>query len=612
MAAQVLETLQEDERFWAALNLNGGLKTMTAKQYIQMVNHLAEKISGKPFADVAKGDPTNDIVTALKDLQYPFPLSKSLFKAPTTPHDFKSGVRLLHWMCDFAPKPDLEMFVGVDPRHPNIEYTNMFTQSMQEGYSLWNNRQDDEHEQLKQRLVDQLISARKGGVFDSEISLRAKTAQLNVESAALAKVSKALPREKRYQAAQSRFVQLDEEAMKLEIEVAAATDKFEACELNWKAKKEKCDTERRTVEEIQRIVATQHYSRSDFNLVKASVEEQNVQIDAEEDTMATIHDRSCQAKIRLAKLMRDRAEAESKLKMNLNDLVVLLNKPPYIEHHFAKGIVQLVDADQKLDLKQINHNMQKFLPVCIEMTAEMECSWLKKKLELKEMDSKLAVIRKERVVAKQQCDAAVQKLMQMKEQYATEQAEFEADMKARELNYDQLCKFCYFLDEDIDYKKAYHMKIREFVKDMNDRFEALFTKILGAGHTITEGVRKIADTLRVLENADHIDPDNRLELGLFICEDFMRLRNEQKIQLDREVYQLMESIETELYELNNKPWPLLSDTLNNPEFGDHPKRYETKFRKYDALILKDKADVNQKLQEMKNMRISLRPTNSVQ
>lgn len=81
---KVMEMIQLNRAFFNRLNIgNGGLKSMTSNQFIEIISFFMVKIAGKNL--LSKSCPNNHenvIMTFIQALKYPYLVNKACFKTP--------------------------------------------------------------------------------------------------------------------------------------------------------------------------------------------------------------------------------------------------------------------------------------------------------------------------------------------------------------------------------------------------------------------------------------------------------------------------------------------------------------------------------------------------
>lgn len=81
--AKVMELIQSSRTFFKSINLgNGGLKTMTLNQFIEIISFLMVRIGGKSTITKIRNNHDTVILNFLQTLNYPYAVNKACFKTP--------------------------------------------------------------------------------------------------------------------------------------------------------------------------------------------------------------------------------------------------------------------------------------------------------------------------------------------------------------------------------------------------------------------------------------------------------------------------------------------------------------------------------------------------
>lgn len=572
-AIRIQETLQQNPNFYASLNLVGGLKSMTAKQFILIVNHLAECITGKPFAAVDKADPANDIVNSLKDMLCPFIVNKSLFKAPTAPHAYESGIRLLQWMCDFVakqtPVDTLNLFHGykdfiqADPMHPSADYTKVFNGKVLDGFHLWNNHQDDEYLKIVQEMVNELIASRTDGCVVSEESLLENTKRLHANAKKLAKVSLVIPNEKKFEAAESDLERLEFIAMNLEVECSTAKDEMEAVKLRWKSLHETVEDYRRTVTEMKHIIATQRWNVTQLNALKADIQQQNYLIQIENDVIAKQQDINSQQKIQLARLIRDRANLELKLQVYFTEKVQLLKEAPFSQYQCVQEFIQLVKAEGPLDYGLIKEKLQEIDRITNEMLLHLQRTEIEQGIKVQEKEILLASLRQQEQSVEQERNQIHAALLKLKKQYATQCSEYEHKLKNAMDKFEQGVVMVNQLEQILVHKRKICNDIEKVNSEITAKCSRMATTMRQKEDTLNANCLKLLTVLELMKNCPDIDEATYSNFSKTASTDLVQAADKENRQMSAHVQKLLDENADQSRAVTNVPlpseWALLSD-----------------------------------------------------
>lgn len=139
-----------------------GLKTMTLKQFIAIIQHFM-----KPVVGNLQLDSTNYVDTVhnfLTSMDYPYSINKSSLKTPSAPHCQNNIVLLLAWFSEFsAPEADVDNLIDFCPTEDfaSAEASKFFMEKTAEAFVLWNNQQDADGvmDQIRQTNIENKLGA---------------------------------------------------------------------------------------------------------------------------------------------------------------------------------------------------------------------------------------------------------------------------------------------------------------------------------------------------------------------------------------------------------------------------------------------------------------------
>lgn len=81
--AKVMELIQSSRSFFKSLNLgNGGLKTMTLNQFLDIISKFMVKIGGEKTISKIRNNYEDVIIAFLHNVKYPYVVNKSCLKTP--------------------------------------------------------------------------------------------------------------------------------------------------------------------------------------------------------------------------------------------------------------------------------------------------------------------------------------------------------------------------------------------------------------------------------------------------------------------------------------------------------------------------------------------------
>lgn len=81
---KVMEVIQSNRSFFSRLNLgNGGLKTMTSNNFIEIISFFMIKVAGKNLLSKSRPNNHDDVIMSfIQTLNYPYVVNKACFKTP--------------------------------------------------------------------------------------------------------------------------------------------------------------------------------------------------------------------------------------------------------------------------------------------------------------------------------------------------------------------------------------------------------------------------------------------------------------------------------------------------------------------------------------------------
>lgn len=329
---RILEILQRDAEFFVQLNLHAGLKSMTAKQFLQIITYFMQMIGGKLATSNKEyqTDPLNGILKFLKTLNCPYMVTKSAMKTPNAPHTFDQLVTLMMWLAEFAGIDDTELVPDEsylrDEELPNIEMTATFSREMETGFGLWNKQNDDEFGQLQDRLVDAFIMAKTNGHVKSvaELEQATETSKQTIEQ--LSKTPCTVANEQQFEAMQSQYLKYEEIEHNLNRTIVRKCDQLAAIELKWNDRNEVVHRKETRIANIQKKIDVQTKNITEFKQLLEKLTILRVSLDERKTEIKTVQDLNTANEIRSARLLSQKSKAVIDYNVHIMTMCQLVNR----------------------------------------------------------------------------------------------------------------------------------------------------------------------------------------------------------------------------------------------------------------------------------------------
>lgn len=363
---KVMEILQIDKVFFGRLNLTNGLKSMTAKQFIEIVAHFSMKICGKNMIQSVpngkqKSKPEVEIMAFLQMLNYPYVINKSCLKTPNAQHMFKECVALLAWLSDivrFTQKTELtELPMLRGQEFPSDEYAKLFSNEVQNAFHLWNEESEDEFANIQNGLVEKFIQMKMGV---SPAQLLDKTEQLEKTNAKLVKVNATDngTEEKYFEKMKVNYNKLKDDLNELQRSNAIKMDSIQKLTTVYRMKAAQATEKDNELAILARKVQNQKYSVDDVQLVMHQTAALKQSIESSKAEISKIRNDATDIQVKVARLKQQRISA-------INDL-----------NQFAYKIAQIMAKTQLYE--KLNVNDLHIDVMAASDAIEMVCGRLKR------------------------------------------------------------------------------------------------------------------------------------------------------------------------------------------------------------------------------------------
>lgn len=345
---KVQEILRSDDRFYAELNLQSGLKSMTSKQFLLIISYFVKSITGKDIAALfPKGDPLDGIIKLLRDLGCPYIINKSMLRTPNAPHTFDQIVVLMLWLSEYITIPRKVSDVGHmsadeftrDEQLPNQEYTARFSQAMQKGFQLWNS-ESDEFAALQDQLVDDFIAAKLGDKVGSANELNDMTDRLKAKTRELENYQIAMPDEQYFVRVQNEFESLDQMKKNLWHELDENRQTLDAIGMVWKTKEANLKQKQEKLKSIKQQIAMQCVTVDEFKELSHKIAVTKNAVSAVEQEVQLLRDEEVAVSTLHARLLKKVSDAIPKLNQHSKQIIEMIDQSqlPMVDRKQMDGL----------------------------------------------------------------------------------------------------------------------------------------------------------------------------------------------------------------------------------------------------------------------------------
>lgn len=581
---KVLEAIHQSADFNNQLKLSSGLKSMTAKQFLMIVQHFAHEIMGRDVTTIDKGDPANELVNFLKDINCPFNVTKSLFKAPTALHAYDTTIRTLGWMSEFVPKQtpieNLNQFngydgvIGADERHPNAMYTNKFNERVIDGFHLWDNNQDGEYQQLVQELVNEEIGYRLQNAVNSEETLENKTKDLLGQIVELKKLPPIIKNQQTFQVAEEKFNQLDFMVADLGNVCDTANDEVSAVKLCWQTRKQGIENILDEVNQMKCTIETQRFNVNQLDDLKMQEREYKCKLNAERSSLENLEANGNELKIEKARLISVNAKALVALRTYLSEMIKLFNGDVFKKYKCVVEFKQLVESP-----KGIEANLDALLKLKTKidlMLNETICTLRKteheNQLDLNEMKLRLITQAEQQDNLQDEYVKINNQLKADKRQYTIDKLRTDEELATAEKEFNEQKLFTDQMFADFRQMRTACDRSLNFRNEMMTSFEKLTREIIEMKSVLSEKYNEMLDTLDMLDRQPTLSRKQYLGLKSTELHEFLSAYDLANDLIRTDAKEVREEIQAKWQEISEVNKTINSygftrtEPINLPEF----------------------------------------------
>lgn len=312
---KVMEILERDNNFFAQLNLHNGLKSMTVRQFLQIMDYFIRVITGKdmasmfgPKVDVTKVDAVGDrIIEFLYSIDCPYIVTKSTLKTPNAPHTFDQVVMLMLWLGNFCPSMDdaESMFeIKCDANLPSVDSTKRFSEDVMKSFQLFNSEMEDQNESLIASMVDNFISAKTNGNVNSVNDLGVEIKRLHTDSEQLKNTPILIPNEQLFKALKSDYDTCINQQEPLNTSIATKEDQLASFDVEWHNKKEALHSKWNEIRVLEKRIAKQKFTTKQMKDAELEIDRLNTEKDRMKVDLQLMHGETNDMVTKEARLLR--------------------------------------------------------------------------------------------------------------------------------------------------------------------------------------------------------------------------------------------------------------------------------------------------------------------
>lgn len=358
-----MQVIQADAEFSKKNRLNGNLKSMTSKQFVEIVDYFGQRIAGKSI--LTSKDPISDIWDFLKALDYPYTITKSALKTPNTMHAFPDCIGLLAWLSDFVtealPPGDILKLISdnaieCDNRFPSVEYSRYFFNEILTGFKLWNSGRDEEFEAQKGQLKNEYIAAAtRENISSVDAIVKATTKYSN----AVEKMQRnpcIVKNEKEFETQREQAEKIAHEEETIRALCDKHSDELASLKVKLADSEQiasKCEAE---VNATTKTIATQRYTAAQYSELQAQIKHLSASMKTTQAEIDALKNNSCSMQLELARSLNKKNEAIVQLNMEIMRISQMMSQTSLI-NDFDVNVLHIEPNAMQNDLQRLNRKL---------------------------------------------------------------------------------------------------------------------------------------------------------------------------------------------------------------------------------------------------------------
>ncbi|XP_055305943.1 uncharacterized protein LOC129570388 [Sitodiplosis mosellana] len=275
--AKVMELIQSFRSFFKNLNLgNGGLRTMTLNQFIDIISILMVRIGGKATISKIRNNHEEVIINLLKNVKYPYVVNKSCLKTPNAHGSYPEVIAILAYLCDLVrdiknhqpsdvPLIPCDQLMNTDhmllfDSEVNRNYYDLYIneppRKLDEGFPL------DKEGEIK--LVNGYIAAKMKQVGLTVEELAARTDKLKVSSEELERNLVVSDCEKYFNSIEEQLAEKEREYVKIQEILVEKRKYLKMVNMTYDEKARKLAAKKAELQNLMRQIENQTYTTLDI------------------------------------------------------------------------------------------------------------------------------------------------------------------------------------------------------------------------------------------------------------------------------------------------------------------------------------------------------------
>lgn len=352
---------------------------MSAKQFVDIIAYFHGISTGKILNTNRPVDCETNVLNFIKNIHYPFPVSRSWLKTPAATHAYSECVALLAWLSDLVCTEDLEHSNECDSAFPSVEFTERFSRDALSEYKKCNGHPDVRCIAWIEKMVEaRLIAGLKNHVQNrNEFDKLMENMQSKIEK--LEKIELKEPSKESLMMIEQ--IQIDEQQLQsLKEDINKRTHALDKIYLH-SCQQSQINAKHEAIEKIQEILSKQRVKHDDYALAKEKLkmlEETIESLKKQIDTLGEDSAKEVLKKARLVKLRNDDIAKINRIGFKMTQ-IILLSK---LNVAYDADAIQIGPRDSDDKIKMVCKTMDRLIKNVQCHKQQIGISIEQKKIEL--------------------------------------------------------------------------------------------------------------------------------------------------------------------------------------------------------------------------------------